>query len=56
MKDNYINTLNYGYVYVKETKSKDDLLLDLIQLVDGDYYEIYHRVDGTLIAINVGED
>lgn len=54
MKDSYVRTLNYGDVYVKESKSPQDVLIDMIQLVDGDYYEIYRREDSTLIAINVG--
>lgn len=53
MIDYYIETLDYGVVYVKNNKSKIDQLIDLVQLMDGTYYEIYKRIDGTLIAIRL---
>ena len=53
MKDYYIETLDYGVVYVKKSKSKLDQLVDLVQLVDGSYYEIYKRIDGIFIAIRL---
>ena len=47
----YINTLNYGEVIVRYDKTYVNNFIDLVELVNGDYYEIYTDFNGRLVGI-----
>ena len=47
----YIRTLNYGEVIVRYDKTYANNFIDLVELANGDYYEIYTDFNGRLVGI-----
>lgn len=50
-----IKTLDYGEVETRKDKGYTRDLVDLVQMCNGDYYEIYTNLNGKLIAIKLEE-
>lgn len=53
----YIRTLNYGEIIVRYDKTYVNNFIDLVEMSDGSYYEVYTDFNGRLVAIkSEGED
>lgn len=51
----HIQTLNYGSVLVRYDKTYVNNLIDIIEMSDGSYYEIYRDFKGRLVGIKLEE-
>lgn len=52
----YIQTLNYGSVLVRYDKTYTNKFIDLIEMSDGSYYELYIDFNGRLVCIKSSEE
>lgn len=51
----YIRTLIYGEVLVRYDRTYVNNLIDIIEMCDGSYYEIYTDFKGRLVGIKLKE-
>lgn len=49
----YIHTLNYGEVLVRYDRTYVNNLIDIVEMCDGSYYEIYTDFKGRLVGIKL---
>lgn len=51
-----INTLEFGVVEVKKDKTYTMNYIDIVELCNGDFYELYTNWQGKVIAIKIEDN